>query len=172
MKHFSALIGILQWGEMRASLLCGAARRCLSGFLSMVQYGEMDHCWQSSEETCSWVCLLGFRWIFTLHQLGRKCCAFKSNPFASVISQTAQGKHGELGEGVGNLFQMPRLIFFLCVFLVQIFGFPFEILSMDVVGTISEYRSALIEYFHSWQGRVFRMLHGPATKDKTNLHFS
>lgn len=92
------LIGILQSGEMRASLLCDAASRWLSGFLFIVEYGEMYHSWQSSEATCSWVCLLGFRWIFAPHQLWRKCCAFKSNPFASVISQTAQGKHGGTAE--------------------------------------------------------------------------
>lgn len=135
----------------------------------MVQCGEMYPYWQSSEATCSWLCLLGFRWIFTLHQLCRKCSALRSNPFASVISQTAQGKHGELGEGVGNLFQMPRLIF-CCAFLVQIFDFPFEILSMNVVGPYQ--RRELIEFFHFWQGRVFIIHHGPATKDKTNLDFS
>lgn len=91
------LIGILQAGEIRASQLCAAASRWLSGFLFIVEYGEMYHSWQSSEATRSWVCLLGFRWIFTLHQLWRKCCAFKCNPFASVISQTAQGKHGGTG---------------------------------------------------------------------------
>lgn len=91
------LIGILQPGELRASALSDAASRRLSGFLFIVEYGEMYHSWQSSEATCSWVCLLGFRWIFAPHQLWRKCCAFKSNPFASVISQTAQGKHGGAG---------------------------------------------------------------------------
>lgn len=83
------LIAVLQSGEMRASLRCDAASRWLSGFLFIVKYGEMDHSWQGSEAICSWVCLLGFRWILALHQLWRKCCAFKSNPFASVISQTA-----------------------------------------------------------------------------------
>lgn len=42
---------------------------------------------------------------------------------------------------------------FLLCFLVQVFCFPFEILSMNVVGTISEYKSALTESFHSWQDR-------------------
>lgn len=84
---------------MRASGLCDAASRWLSGLLFMLQCGETYHHWQSSEATCLWVCLLGLRWIFTRHQLWRKCCAFKSNPFASVISQTAQGKHEELGRG-------------------------------------------------------------------------
>lgn len=44
---------------------------------------------------------------------------------------------GELGEGVGNLFEMPRMGFF---FSVRIF-FLLEILSMDVVCIILEYTS-------------------------------
>lgn len=154
---------------MRASLLCDAASRWLSGLLFMLQCGETYHHWQSSEATCLWVCLLGLRWIFTWHQLWRKCCAFKSNPFASVISQTAQGKHEELGRGWKSVSDAKTD--FCWVFLVQIFAFLFEILSMNVVGTISEHRSALIESVHSCQGRVFIMHHRPANKDKTNLDF-
>lgn len=55
-----------------------------------------------------------------------------------------KGSMEELGEGVGNLFQMPRLGFF---FSPQIFDL-LEILSMNGVCTISECKSALIESCH------------------------
>lgn len=98
---------------MTASLLCDAASRWLPGFLFIAEYGEIYHSWQSSEAACSGVCLLGFRWIFAPHQLWRKCCAFKSNPFASVISQTAQGKLGGTGGRGWKSLSVAKSRFFL-----------------------------------------------------------
>lgn len=55
-----------------------------------------------------------------------------------------KGSMEELGKGVGNLFQMPRLGFFFSVHIFDLL----EILSMNVVCNISEYKSALFEFFH------------------------
>lgn len=40
---------------------------------------------------------------------------------------------------------------------------------MDVACTVSEYKSALIESFNCWLGRVFTEHHRSATQDKANF---